>query len=340
MQDKPFDYLVFIGRFQPFHLGHQKVIHQALEQAKQVIVLIGSANSPRTTKNPFTVLERQAMIQGSVQTTDLQRLHCLALDDAPYNDDKWLMNTMQAIESISDRQDRIGIIGHDKDNSSYYLTCFPQYQKFWVDNFQNLSATPIRQAYFRGGQHWQDAKQQLPPSSQRVLTEFLTSPHFSRLQKEFRHIEDYQKSWQNAPYPPSFITADALVVQAGHILLIKRGGDYGHGLYALPGGFVDQNEDFLAAAVRELREETGLNLQPIQTQQFLKASRLFDAPGRSQRARTVTVVHHFELPACQELPSLQAGDDAKQALWLPLSRLDASNMFEDHYGLICKMLGI
>lgn len=50
-----FDYLVFIGRFQPFHLGHKSVIDQALTLAKDVIILIGSANLPavRVTALPW-----------------------------------------------------------------------------------------------------------------------------------------------------------------------------------------------------------------------------------------------------------------------------------------------
>lgn len=47
-----FDFLVFIGRFQPFHKGHAKVLRQALESASQVIILAGSAHQPRSTRNP------------------------------------------------------------------------------------------------------------------------------------------------------------------------------------------------------------------------------------------------------------------------------------------------
>ena len=50
----PFDYLVFIGRFQPFHLGHWQVVNTALSQAQQVIVLVGSSFQPRSTRNPWT----------------------------------------------------------------------------------------------------------------------------------------------------------------------------------------------------------------------------------------------------------------------------------------------
>ena len=76
------------------------------------------------------------------------------------------------------------------------------------------------------------------------LTAFEHTKAYHRIKQEYQHIQAYQAAWQTAPYPPNFITSDALIVQSGHILLIERGGEYGQGLYALPGGFVDTNEDF------------------------------------------------------------------------------------------------
>lgn len=57
-----YDLCVFIGRFQPFHRAHQGVVEAGLRQAGRVLVLVGSANEPRTLRNPFTAEERMAMI--------------------------------------------------------------------------------------------------------------------------------------------------------------------------------------------------------------------------------------------------------------------------------------
>lgn len=51
--NKHYKYLVFIGRFQPFHSGHKAVIDEALKRADEVIMLIGSANLPRSLRNPL-----------------------------------------------------------------------------------------------------------------------------------------------------------------------------------------------------------------------------------------------------------------------------------------------
>ncbi len=53
-----FDYLVFIGRFQPFHLAHLQTVEIALQQSQNVILALGSAQPERNIKNPFLAAER------------------------------------------------------------------------------------------------------------------------------------------------------------------------------------------------------------------------------------------------------------------------------------------
>ena len=67
---KEFNYLVFIGRFQPFHLGHKNIIDVALIDAENVIVLVGSSNVARCHRNPFTFDERKGMILESYPLID------------------------------------------------------------------------------------------------------------------------------------------------------------------------------------------------------------------------------------------------------------------------------
>lgn len=326
-----FDYLVFIGRFQPFHHGHQFVVNEALKHASQLIMLIGSANSPRTIKNPFSFAERQSMILSAFDEATAGRIHCLPIDDTLYNDHQWLKNVQNAVESQTQGQGKIGIIGHTKDESSYYLSLFPNWGAIELPNFDNLSATPLRKLYLE-----QDKiDERMPASSQAFLGQFKETSDYACLKGEYQHIQDFKQSWQSAPYPPIFSTTDALVVQSGHVLLIERGGDYGRGLWALPGGFLDQDESLLECVLRELSEETGLMLNKHQ----LKDRQVFDAPERSLRGRTVTTVFYFELVG-DSLPTVNAGDDANRAFWLPLNQLDGNMMFEDHYSIITKMLGL
>ena len=67
----------------------------------------------------------------------------------------------------------------------------------------------------------------------------------------------------------------------------------------------------------------------------------FDDPYRSARGRTITQAFYLQLKNdAKGLPKVKGGDDAAQAFWLPLAELDAKMMFEDHYAIITKMVGL
>ncbi|MEU5666520.1 NUDIX hydrolase [Streptomyces longwoodensis] len=109
-------------------------------------------------------------------------------------------------------------------------------------------------------------------------------------------------------------TADVVLVADGHVLLIERGWDPYEGCWALPGGHVDAGETSIAAAARELEEETGISV-PLP---HLRQVGAFDAPGRDPRGRYVSVAYTATLPA--PVPPT-AGDDATAARWWPLTAL-------------------
>ena len=125
------------------------------------------------------------------------------------------------------------------------------------------------------------------------------------------------------------------VASAGCVLLIRRGGHPGKGLWALPGGFVEQGERLLAGAMRELHEETSIAMLDSSLAAALVAVQVFDHPDRSQRGRTITHVHHFDLRS-DFLPEVQAADDAALARWVPFAELAAMELafFEDHFNIL------
>lgn len=108
------------------------------------------------------------------------------------------------------------------------------------------------------------------------------------------------------------ITTDALVFSgSGHnlqLLLIERGNEPDKGLWAFPGGFVEDDEELEAAAIRELEEETGLKI-PAMTQLHT-----FGKPGRDPRGRTVSVVYYAFTDAAAH--SVLGADDAAKAAWV------------------------
>lgn len=110
----------------------------------------------------------------------------------------------------------------------------------------------------------------------------------------------------------SYLTADSVLVVEDEVLLIQRGFDPHKGKWAIPGGFVEEEEGVLAAAERELQEETGISGVP------LKQFATYGDPGRDPRGRVVCVVYWARLSS---KPAATAGDDAAMCRWFSLNRL-------------------
>jgi 8-oxo-dGTP diphosphatase len=115
------------------------------------------------------------------------------------------------------------------------------------------------------------------------------------------------------------VTVDVVIftVRDGglHVLLVRRAAPPYAGRYAIPGGFVHEEESLEAAALRELAEETGV--RDIYLEQLYS----FGDPGRDPRGRVVTVAF-FALIASADL-RLAAGTDAAEARWFPTAALPA-----------------
>lgn len=345
-----YDYLVFIGRFEPFHNGHAAVARHALGKAAKVVFLVGSADTPRTVKNPFTVAERAVMIQAALADS-ADRLIVRPLRDHLYNESQWIANVQRSVaEAVradgGSADARIGLIGMDKDASSYYLREFPQWPLVDVNHTATLSATELRKYLFEANQIDSHGglmliRANVPAPVFDMLEAFRkSSPAFKQLVAEYQFVEQYRAAWADAPYPPTFVTTDAVVVHSGHVLLVRRRAEPGKGLWALPGGFIGQHETLLDACLRELREETRLKVPLAVLKGSIKGERVFDHPERSARGRTITHAFHFDFPA-GELPQVRGGDDADKARWIPVSEaLEMSpQLFEDHLHILEYFLG-
>lgn len=112
-------------------------------------------------------------------------------------------------------------------------------------------------------------------------------------------------------YPILSVTVDAVCLAEAdgpvHVLLVERGSEPFAGRLAFPGGFVEIDEDLPAAVVRELAEETGIELSVP-----LEQLRTYGAPGRDPRGRTVTTAYVAVVPRMDEP---QGGSDAAAAGW-------------------------
>jgi len=345
---------VFICRAQPFHLGHLSVITEGLEQADHLVVLVGSAGAPRSHRNPFTFDERSGMILNSIPSHLRHRVKIKPLEDAAYNDTKWVHDVQTQVmraewEFGYTSMPTVALIGHSKDASSYYLKMFPQWNSIEVANFRELDSTRIRNAFFSNiGHMWiGDADGHKPGDLDRdaiitvsvreFLLEFLDTAAYKLIRDEYEFIAKYRASWAVAPYAPTFVTGDAIVVQSGHVLIVRRGAMPGKGLWAMPGGFINANERIRDAVIRELREETGIKVPDKVLRGSIVAQDVFDDPNRSARGRTITHAFLFKLED-GDLPRVKGQDDADKAKWVAIADLKRSDFFEDHLDIIMNMI--
>lgn len=129
-------------------------------------------------------------------------------------------------------------------------------------------------------------------------------------------------------YPHPAVTTDVVVFtireERLQILLIRRGGDPYRGMWALPGGFLDIDEDLEACARRELEEETGLSGL------YLEQLYTFGDPERDPRERVISVTYFALVPAGRHRP--RAASDAAEAAWFPVDGLP--ELAFDHAGII------
>lgn len=341
---KQYDTIVFIGRFQPIHNAHLEIVRRACEMTRQLIIIVGSSEQPRTFKNPWTFDDRENMWHAALHS--IVRRNCrIAIApsvDFPYNDQMWASHIQDIVKKNSNITDneRIAIIGHKKDESSFYLDMFPQWDFVAVEAIEPLDASSIRDLYFRRDVNINFLKSVIPPTVFSSLDNSCFSPMWQQIVREREFIEAYKRQFEGLTYPPVFVTSDAVVICCGHVLMIKRRSEPGKGLMALPGGFLraDKDKSMLDCAIRELREETGLRVPVPVLKGCIQDSRVFDAIDRSTRGRTIT--HAFKIVLGDtELPKVKGGDDAEKAMWVPLSDVSRSKCFEDHYSIIQWAIG-
>ena len=335
------DTALLIGRFQPVHTGHLALLRAALERARQAIVIVGSAHQPRTPKNPFTWQEREAMLRAALPEADRARLTVLPVRDY-YDQARWVRAVQAAVAQHAAADARIALVGHFKDASSSYLRDFPGWDLVSLPRQGSIDATPIRNAYlgaYLGGAGLHALAGQMPDSTLQFLHAFAQQPAFATLQDEWHALAAYRASWAGAPYPPMFITVDAVLRCQDHVLLIRRARAPGKGLLALPGGFLEPRDTLWQSCLRELAEETSAALTEDQLRAALRSVQVFDHPDRSQRGRTVTHAHYFDLGDAP-LPPVQGGDDAAAAHWVPIAQLRAleDTLFEDHFHILDQLL--
>lgn len=324
---------VYIGRFQPPHTAHLRVMEEALGKVGTLIVVIGSAHAPRTLKNPWTAGERGELIGAMLREAgvDPARVRLAAVPDHPYDEDRWLAAVRAGVEahtgaSPSQEGGDVALIGHLKDDSSYYLRSFPDWPFLPTAVISPLSATDVRRAYFAG--ELDPVAGMVPPAVHAWLDAFRETPEFAELRADAAWLRETQAG--GGTWPPLRVEALALVTDpAGRVLLTRRGERPGRGLLTLPGAEVLPAETLAAAARRAAAGALGVTPDdPALTLSSTPAA-VYDAPGRSTRGRVIA--HVFRLGWAGE-----AGNGGWTHPQDALSHPEA--FFEDTHALLEQLL--
>ncbi len=322
-----FEYCVCIGRFQPFHHAHHELVREALSLANTVLVVIGSANRAPNIQNPFTAEQREEMILSALSDDEKARVKFLHVRDYFYTNNRWLTEVQALVYDATDgiEDSKICDIGE--------YSWFPQWKFFKMRNLDRMPhATIVRGLYFT---HDNAYKSHVSPGVVDYLENFKTTETFKNLKAEYDYVRNYRQSWAGAPFPPTFVTVDCVVIKSGHVLAVRRKGNPGRGLIALPGGFLNQKETILDGALRELKEETGIKVTKEELEKAVVEKKVFDYPERSLRGRTITHAFLIDL-GDGPLPQVKGSDDADKAWWMSLSDFATreDSFFEDHFYII------
>jgi bifunctional NMN adenylyltransferase/nudix hydrolase len=342
------DVAFVIGRFQPYHKGHHALIHRAFQCADHVVVIIGDTGCHPDFRNPWTFEERSKWITEiwDNEKSEHQRLVCVQVEDIPYNDAAWVAQVKEKVGFYLDSAYGFGwgkgggkrtLVGHKKDDSSFYLDLFPEWEFVEVAPQHTAGATYIRELFFQAADYTRVANMLHPVVTHGLL--HMPMVRYNAIQKEANEVYNHKADWDcngSAMYGSQHVAVDLLLHTDTHVALIERGGDVGSGALALAGGFVEKSERLIEATLREAEEELGVRIpRDWFPSHGIGVMIPFDHPRRSMRGRIFTNV--LPMHVADHLDwNLTAGDDAKKANWYP--RADLASMkrrfFSDHWHII------
>jgi 8-oxo-dGTP diphosphatase len=142
---------------------------------------------------------------------------------------------------------------------------------------------------------------------------------------------EFLAAYDPTKYPPTGVTVDLVLLTIVDgllsVLLVERGGHPYKGKLALPGGFVEPDEDLDDAALRELAEETGIDVFKGHIEQL----GAYGKPGRDPRFRIVSVAY---IAFIEHPGDPKAGSDANNAWFVPVDELEPDKLAFDHETII------
>lgn len=327
-----------ISRLQGLHNGHIHLIEAAMEDCDHLTIIIGSANKARSIKNPWSVQERATMLADALVELHfpIDRMTVTALPDFDYHDDLWEDMFHRVIQDGTLANHTPVIFTSGKENDSALRHEWARdVEVRTTDYVEDISATRVRRLLLTAKtcKYSRSQLERIVPTS--VFTSVMYddevgSEGVSALKRKYRLQQKDKYIWKDSPYPVIKCATDNVVFdEQGHVLLILRKDT---GLWALPGGHVEPDLDEMSNALKELKEETGLELAAAQC----VAQARFTDPERCEIGRMTTTAYAWQADGVK--PDVCGGDDAAKAKWFTLAEVQGMCLYDDHYGIILTLL--
>ena len=243
---------LFIGRFQPLHKGHYRMINSLAKKVDCLIIGIGSSNRHHLVDNPFTIKERTDMLNDSLKIKNYSIKPIPDIDD--YS--KWANHVKKIIGpfDVVFTGNKVVKELFEKENIEVKL----------LKNNDYTSATSVRDMISKD-QCWE---KYVPKKVAKLIKKV----------DGVERIKNLSKIYKN-PIP----TVDIIIEYKGKIVLIERKHEpFG---WAIPGGHVDYGESLEQAAVREAKEETSLDVK------LVKQFHTYSDPARDPRNHKISTVY-------------------------------------------------
>ncbi len=139
---------LFIGRFQPFHIGHLMVVQGMTKVCGRIVIGIGSADQKGTSENPFSVADRKEMIQRALQEVDIIPMFDVEFIELPDHaeDEEWTKMVLEKAGNV----DKVWT-GNEQTKA-----CFEgKVEIQWIKEVPGFDGTEIREMMKKGG-YWEE----------------------------------------------------------------------------------------------------------------------------------------------------------------------------------------
>ncbi len=356
---------VYNGRFSFPTVAHKSVIQFGIDHFDKLIIVIGSATTATNEKNPLTYEERASILGDMVQNMGFkydresnsfftETKTVVIRPNSDYNEDEQWMYALTSIvhQEVFDPNDEIFIINPDKDSGNYWLKYFKDWGYESAPMMEDISASNIRSRFFHGNTNYVEnaayetvmflEKWKLSDECRRIRAEFMFHEQIRNDEKaRIEHNKTCKEKGLKPRYQTTYVTGDCAILQKRDgklkILLITRKNIPGVGQIAIPGGYFEPGEDLSEyhTAIREAREEIGINLTDEQLNEFCVAKQIrFGDINRSLRGRILTMLQVFYVPEDVEITLTAQQEEVINLDWYAFDEVAQSECFEDHYYMI------